>query len=227
MRVLLIGATGLVGGLLGSRLIAAGHEVHALIRRASGRSDAAWHDCVAPMAEWPDRVARIGGADAAISCLGTTWRKAGSEAAFRAVDHDAVIAFARAARAAGVRHMLSVSSVGADAGSRNVYLRTKGETDQSLQGIGFDRLDIFRPGLLLGVRGGDRRPAERLGILLDPFTRLLLRGTWSRFAGMPADRLALAMLGAVERPGAGTEVHENGDIDRLADQMLTSGHGPR
>ncbi|HEV2568881.1 NAD(P)H-binding protein [Sphingomonas sp.] len=227
MKVLLIGATGLVGGMVVDRLLERGHEVHGLVRRATGRSGSGWHEHVAPALDWPGVVQEIGSADAAISCLGTTWRKAGSEAAFRAVDHDAVIAFARAARDAAVAHLLSVSSVGADANSRNFYLRTKGETDEALQALSFPRLDIFRPGLLLGERGSDRRPGERLGILLDPFTRLFLRGSWSRFAGMPASRVAAAIVRAVEQPGEGARVHENRDIDRLADQMLTSGQAPR
>ena len=227
MRILLIGATGLVGRLVAVRLVRRGHEVHALVRRPTGRSASGWYEHVAPATDWFEIVQGIGAADAAISCLGTTWRKAGSEAAFRAVDHDAVIAFARAAHAAGATHLLSVSSVGANAASRNFYLRTKGETDEALQAIGFACLDIFRPGLLIGERGSDRRPGERLGILLDPFTRLLLRGAWSRFAGMRATRLAEAIVQAVEQPVRGTRVHENSDIDRLADQMLTSEHAPR
>ena len=224
MRVLLIGATGLVGGMVADRLLGRGHDVHALVRRPTGTG---WHEHVASASEWPSIVAGIGACDAAISCLGTTWRKAGSETAFRAVDHDAVIAFARAANAAGTEHLLSVSSVGADAGSRNFYLRTKGQTDEALKAIGFPRLDIFRPGLLLGERANDRRPGERIAIMLDPISRIFLRGSWSRFAGMAAATVAAAIAHAVETGGAGSRVHENHDIERLADQMLTSRHSPR
>jgi uncharacterized protein YbjT (DUF2867 family) len=218
MRVLVIGATGLVGGLTIDRLLARGHEVHGLTRRVTGRTASGWREHGAPAEDWPGLAAGIG-ADAAISCLGTTWRKAGSEAAFRAVDHDAVIAFARAAKAAGTPHFLSVSSVGADARSRNFYLRTKGEVDEALGRIGFERLDIFRPGLLLGERGGDRRPGERAAILLDPLTRIFLRGRWTRFAGIPAATVADALATATEQGGAGRFVHENDAIRRLASRV--------
>jgi len=214
MRVLLIGATGLVGDMVADRLLARGHEVQALVRRATGRTGPNWREAVAPMTEWPRLVPA---ADAAISCLGTTWAKAGSsEQAFRAVDQEAVLAFARAAKAAGVPHFLAVSSVGADAGSRGFYLRVKGETDEALAAIGFDRLDIFRPGLLLGERGSDRRVGERIGIALNPLVSLVLRGPWARFAGFPADLVAAAIVAAVEQDGSGRFVHENAAIRRLA-----------
>ena len=93
-------------------------------------------------------------------------RQAGSQAAFRAVDFDMVVAFARAAAAAGARRMVTVSSVGADPGSANFYLRIKGEMEAALEALGFERLDIFQPGLLRGPRGGDRRPGERIAIAL-------------------------------------------------------------
>src|ERR1051325_6181273 len=96
--ILLIGATGLIG-----RQVAAlgGEQVHALARRPTGRSGP---ETVAPPADWPALVDSIG-ADVAISALGTTWRAAGSEPAFRAVDFDMVVDFATAARMAGISHM--------------------------------------------------------------------------------------------------------------------------
>jgi uncharacterized protein YbjT (DUF2867 family) len=213
---LLIGATGMVGGLLAERLLARGREVYALVRRPTGRSAIGWHEQVAPASAWPALVATLPRPDAAISCLGTTWKQAGSEQAFRAVDQDMVVAFAQAARAAGVAHFLSVSSVGADARSRNFYLRVKGETDAALAMIGFDRLDIFRPGLLLGARGGERRPGERIAIALDPLSRLFLRGRWRKYAGMPADTVAAAIVTAAETGRPGRFVHENDAIRDLA-----------
>lgn len=215
MRVVMIGATGLVGALLADQLLERGHEVHGLARRPSGRAGPGWHEQIAPALDWPDRVAPIH-ADAAISCLGTTRRQAGSEAAFRAIDFDAVVAFARAAKAAGVRHFLAVSSVGADPGSRNFYLRTKGETEAALEALAFERLDLFRPGLLLGDRTGGPRLGERVATLLDPLTRIVLRGRLGRFAGIPAGTVADAIAAAVESSKSGVYVHENRAIHSLA-----------
>ncbi len=214
-RILLIGATGLVGGLLAERLLARGAEVHALVRRPSGRRAAGWHEHVAPPGRWP-AIARETGGDAAVSALGTTMRAAGSQAGFRAVDFDMVTAFARAARDAGVGRMIAVSSVGADSGSRNFYLRIKGEMERELGGIGFDRLDLVRPGLLRGARGGDRRLGERIGIFVSPVVNLVLRGGLDRFAAIDGRIVAGAIAALTDEQAPGTFVHHNRDLIRLA-----------
>ena len=209
-NIILIGATGLVGRLTWDRLSVAGHEVRALVRRPTGRGGS---EIVAPPRDWPELVRDIGG-DVAICAIGTTMRAAGSEAGFRAVDFDIAAAFAEAARAAGIRHMIAVSSVGADPDSRNFYLRIKGEMEQALA-LGFDRLDILRPGLLRGERGPDRRPGERIGILVSPLVNLFLRGRFDRFAAIDARIVAAAIKRLAETDAPGSFIHHNRDIRRL------------
>jgi uncharacterized protein YbjT (DUF2867 family) len=157
--------------------------------------------------------------ETAISALGTTMRKAGSEAVFRTVDYEMVLAFALAARAAGAHRMVTVSSVGAAAASSNFYLRIKGEMERDLRSLGFHRLDVFRPGLLRGERGTDRRLAERIGILVSPVVDLFLQGPFARYASTPAAGLAEAVAGALldDRPGA--FVWENPHFFWLADEL--------
>lgn len=217
MRLALIGGTGLVGGMLADRLLAEreGPEIHALVRRPTGRRHPRWHEHVAPAGQWPGLAASVR-ADAAVSALGTTMRAAGSQQAFREVDLDAVAAFGAAVRAAGARRMVTVSSVGADAASRNFYLRTKGEMEAALEQLGFDRLDILRPGLLRGQRGGERRIGERIGILLSPVVNLFLRGPLGRYAAIDAAAVAAAAGACLNESAPGRFVHENGAIRRLA-----------
>ena len=71
--------------------------VHALVRRPTGRAHARWNEHLAPASDWPRLAGGLAG-EVAVSALGTTMRSAGSQAAFRAVDYDTVIAFAAAAR---------------------------------------------------------------------------------------------------------------------------------
>src|SRR5687768_7623161 len=215
MHVVMIGATGLVGALAARRMLAKGWRVDAVLRRQSGFARPGWREHVAPAAEWPAIVASLR-PEAAVSALGTTMRQAGSQEAFRAVDLDTVVAFARAAAAAGARRMVTVSSVGADPGSANFYLRTKGEMEAALEGLGFERLDILRPGLLRGPRGGDRRPGERVAIALSPLVNLFLRGRLDRFAAIDADVVAGAVAGALRQTAPGTRPHENRSIRALA-----------
>jgi uncharacterized protein YbjT (DUF2867 family) len=167
------------------------------------------------MDEWPALLAgeRI---DVAVSTLGTTWKKTGTWEKFAAVDRDAVLAFARAAHAAGARRFISVSSSGGDPASRNDYLRLKGEVEESLAAIGFERVDILRPGLLLGERPNDRRLLERVGIVMNPLSRLFLRGSLDRYAGIDAGLVARAMAALAGRREPGVFRHHNREITALA-----------
>ena len=120
-------------------------------------------------------------ADHAICTLGTTIKAAGSRAAFKAVDKTAVLAFAEASRQAGVSHFLIVTAVGADPKSSVFYSRVKGEAEAGLAAMGFRRLDILRPGLLLGERTETRR-VEQLLQRLAPVTDHLMPGPWQGIA---------------------------------------------
>jgi uncharacterized protein YbjT (DUF2867 family) len=215
MRVAMIGATGLVGSLVAPRLLAQGHQIDALLRWPSGVAHSRLREHVAPAEAWP-AIAGALDVEAAVSALGTTMRDAGSEAAFRTVDLDTVVGFASAAAAAGARRMISISSVGADPASANFYLRIKGEMEAALEALGFERLDIFRPGLLRGPRGRHRRLGERIGILLSPLVNPLLRGPLDRFAAIDADSVAAAVVNALGQTGRGTFRHGNREMLRMA-----------
>ena len=112
--------------------------------------------------------------------------------------------------------MLSVSSVGADPEARTGYLALKGRVEHDLASVGFERLDIVQPGLLVGDRGPERRLLERLGIAASPVFNLLLRGSLDRYAAIPAKEVAGAIAALVGRPGGGRNVHQNRTIRMLA-----------
>jgi uncharacterized protein YbjT (DUF2867 family) len=214
-RIMLAGASGLVGHQAANLMAASGAEVHALLRTRSEQFASAVIQNIGTVEEWPDMVSRVV-PDVAISCLGTTMRVAGSQAAFRAVDFGTVLAFADAARAAGAKHMIAVSSVGASAKSGSFYLRTKGEVEGALSSIGFNRLDIIRPGLLTGGDRPESRPGESLGIMLAPLTDLLMLGSFSRYRSTPSAKVAKAIAALVALGGQGRFIHENDEINTLA-----------
>jgi uncharacterized protein YbjT (DUF2867 family) len=121
-------------------------------------------------------------AEVAFCALGTTIKVAGSKAAFRAVDFGAVLAYAQACRAAGVRRFGVVSALGASARSGNFYSQVKGEAEDALRAVGFEQLVIARPSLLLGDRHALGQPArageqwgERLAGWLGPLVPRGLR----------------------------------------------------
>lgn len=213
-RIAMIGATGLIGRDLAQRLVAAGHELVAVGRRACGIAGAT--DLIVPVDQWD--IALTGQTiDIAISTLGTTRKAAGSMAAFEAIDRHAVADFARSAKEAGARQWMMVSSVGADAGSRNAYLAVKGRAEADINSIGFERTDIFQPGLLVGSRV-EARPAERLAILLSPLINPLLRGSLDRYRAVPATTVAGAMAALAGAAGTGAHIHQNREICAISDR---------
>lgn len=144
-------------------------------------------------------------------------KKAGrDEAAFRAVDYDLVLATADMAKRAGVPNMVVVSAAGADAHSKSLYMRVKGEAEAALSRVGFKRLDILHPGLLRGTRTDDLRFAERAAIIAAPLIDPLLSGSWQRFRSIDAGLVAEAALGLALRRAGGRFTHDNEAMRRAA-----------
>jgi uncharacterized protein YbjT (DUF2867 family) len=214
-KIVIAGGSGLVGKQAAENLAHAGFAVHLVSRRSSLSLAPDIEEHVAPTDDWPAIVARLK-PDVAISGLGTTIRTAGSRDAFRAVDHDLVLAFAQASHAAGARHFITISSVGAMPASSSFYLRTKAEMEQGLRNIGFQRLDIMRPSLLTGGQRNDRRPGEALGILLSPFVDILMFGPMQKFASTPSGKVAKAIASLAKPGDDGVFIHENESINALA-----------
>jgi uncharacterized protein YbjT (DUF2867 family) len=224
--LLLAGATGLVGGLLLRRLLAdrafAG-TIYAPLRRDPGASDprlvvlrtdfkpgSGDFQLGAAIAERGARPLQ-----AYASCLGTTIRAAGSREAFIAVDRELVLRLAQLAFEHGARHALLVSSIGASRQSGNFYLRVKGEVEDALAKIGFARIDLVQPGLLIGPRG-ERRPAERLMQAAAPLTNLLMQGGLRSYRSIAADEVAAAMQALLAESAPGTFSHRWRELRVLA-----------
>jgi uncharacterized protein YbjT (DUF2867 family) len=154
--------------------------------------------------------------DAACIALGTTMAQAGSEAAFRAVDLDAVVAVACAARAAGATRLAVVSALGANAKSAVFYNRVKGEAEAALAAMGFERLVLARPSLLAGQRDTLGQPTRRGEVWTLRLTRPIARFIPAAWRPIEAHVVARAMLRALDQPGArGVRAIESGELQRL------------
>jgi uncharacterized protein YbjT (DUF2867 family) len=194
---LLAGASGLVGGYVLDSLLDAPDfsRVFAISRRPLGRE----HPRLANrIVQFEKLETQLKGTQChvAFCCLGTTIRQAGSERAFREIDHDLVLSFARAAKAAGAQRLVVVSAAAADPRSRNFYLRVKGEVEQGLERIGFQSLDILQPSLLLGWRRNDVRPLELLATVFMPLANPFLSGSRVHLRAISAHTVADAAIGA-------------------------------
>ena len=216
-KILILGATGLIGGLLTRKLVGQGidKQMHLLLRRPYREEVGKAKVHVQLQENWPAAIAKIK-PDIAISCLGSTMKKAGSKAEFAAVDRDLVGAAAAAARAAGARQFISISSTMADSTASGFYLKTKGDAEDLLRAQNFDRLDILRPGLLRGERTNDNRMGERLAIAASPVLDLLLHGKFRRFRSILASDVADGIVALIGEHAPGEYVHENDGIWKLA-----------
>ena len=215
---LVAGATGLVGGLLLKTLLDAPDytRVYALTRRPYGKEHPRLANRVVNFDRMADQIKGLVAHDA-YCCIGTTIADAGSQEAFRATDVDAVLLFARAARAAQVTRFVVVSSVGADSNSKKFYLRTKGEMEEEVAAVGFPSLDILQPSLLLGPRK-ESRPMELLGRVFAPMVNPFLTGSREALKAIPAETVARGMLGAARRGARGIYRYTYPAILQLAQQ---------
>lgn len=216
VRVVIAGGTGLVGRQAVAELAGLDYsETHMLCRNSAVTPPLGVKQHVAATDNWPDIVRELK-PEIAICTLGTTMKLAGSKAAFRAVDHDLILAFATAAREAGAQQFICVSSVGALAGSPSFYLNTKGEVEAALRALDFNRLDILRPGLLTGGRRNESRLGESFASLISPLSDLLMFGPLSKYRSTPSDRVARAIVTLALGGGYGRFIHENDSISALS-----------
>lgn len=204
-RLLLIGATGLVGGHALALALADARIAHVVA--PTRRALPAHPKLENPIVDFEalPRDAAWWAADGAVSALGTTIRVAGSQAAFRRVDVDFVVDTAVLARAAGVRAFALNTALGANPSARNFYLRCKGEAERGIEALGFPALTLVRPSLIGGERA-QSRPMERLGIRVANVVAPLLP---RRYRVVPAERIARCLLEGALRDTPGLRIVES------------------
>jgi uncharacterized protein YbjT (DUF2867 family) len=209
LRLLLVGATGAVGSAVLELALADARfaAVTTLTRRPLAHPSPKHTNVVADLAQLPP-LSPAWQADAVICALGTTRRKAGSEAVFVAIDRDLPVHIAHLARNAGATRFALTSSLGADAGSGNLYLRTKGETEQRIGAIGYPSLTIVRPSLIDAERS-ERRPAEQASMVLARLLRPLIP---RRYRLVTPGAVAAALIGGVLAPPVLRRVIESGEL---------------
>lgn len=202
------GATGLVGRALAAEL----PQGLALVRRPTSGLPipTATVDYGSPVS-----FSALPAPDRLFIALGTTMKQAGSRAAFRAADFDAVLTVARAAREAGATHCGLVSALAANARSSVFYNQVKGEAEDALIALGFERLLIAHPSLLDGERerlDQPHRAAESFSLTLMRPLAGLIPAQWRPIS---PQRIARAMRLALESPGPAVRVIESGEMQRL------------
>lgn len=222
--VLLAGATGLVGGAILRRCLSDRNIAEVIVptRRPVAIKHPKIRNIVMDLvlaenaelsADLSHAIASAcnGKIDAYISALGSTIKTAGSREAFISVDRDLVCRLAEIARKQNATQVVFVSSVGATRQTSNFYLRVKGETEDLLERMKFLRVDILRPGVLLGPRH-ESRPGEAIAQKLSLIYNPILRGPLRRYRAIEADTVAAAALALLKKKEPGIFIHENAEM---------------
>ena len=190
MKALIIGATGATGKDLVTQLLADDtySQVHCFVRKPLTLTHPKLHAHVVDF-ENPEAWADLLRGDVAFSCLGTTLAVAGSKEAQWRVDYDYQYNFAKHCHNNGIPTFVLVSAAGAKAQSKLFYNRMKGQLEDAIKALGFARLLIFQPSVL--VRKGSDRKGEQFGLKMIVFLNKL--GLFKRYRPMPTSVLAEKM----------------------------------
>mgnify|MGYP003678364714 CR=1 FL=1 len=219
--VVMIGATGAVGGQV-CEVLRQSTRLERLTllgrRRADGfgEDDRVHQHVVADLTKPETYRSRVAGHEVAICTLGVGEPSKVSKEEFKRIDHDMVLAFASACASQGVRHFQLLSSVGVTTSSASHYLRTKGELEESLRGLGFDRLSLFHPSMIL-------TPTNRYGVTQGitlrawPWLTPVLQWGLRRFRGVRVEDLGRSIaLNVFTKSAAAVEILEWDDFQQLA-----------
>jgi uncharacterized protein YbjT (DUF2867 family) len=207
-RAILVGASGLIGKALQVKLATHFDRLTAVSRKPLRDLPIDAENLVVDF----EKLYKVPQAQSIFCALGTTIKAAGSQAAFRKVDFDYVIAAAKAAQLAGVQRMAVVSALGASPKSNVFYSRTKGEMEEALKALGFSHLLIVRPSFLSGDRlalGQASRPSEAIALAFASFLKPLIP---KKYRAISADAVAACMIERLSAMTAAVEVIESDEL---------------
>ncbi len=193
-QAILFGASGYVGSCLLEELLnnADYSQVTVVVRKALDLSHPKLRTLIGDYSSLPGLKENIVADDVFIT-LGTTKKKTPDEKLYYQVDHDYPVLAAKIAKEKGAKAVFVVTAVGADAGSKIFYVRTKGETERDIIALGFERTSIFRPSMIMGNRK-ESRPLEKF--LIGVFRVINPVFGSAKYRGIEAGDIARAMKNA-------------------------------
>ena len=215
MKALVIGATGATGKDLVKQLLADSdyQQVDVFVRTPLNIDDPKLNNHIVNF-EKPEEWKNLVKGDVAFSCLGTTLKSAGSKEAQRKVDYDYQYNFAKSAKENDVEDYILVSSYGANPQSKIFYSRMKGDLEQSVKELHFNKMTIFQPGML--ERKGSERSGEVFGGKIIKFANKL--GVLTDQKPLPTNVLAKAMITSSKIKSNGYSKIKLGNIFSFAEK---------
>lgn len=215
MKALVIGATGATGKDLVNQLLNDKEfdEVDIFVRKPVDIQNDKLKVHVVNF-EKPEEWKEMVKGDVAFSCLGTTLKDAGSKEAQKKVDFDYQYEFAKAAKENQVEDYILVSAYGADPDSKIFYSKMKGELEEAVKQLHFNKITIFKPGML--ERKDSERTGEVLGSRIIKFANKL--GLLESQKPLPTNILAKAMINSSKIKSNGYSSIKLGNIFCFAEK---------
>ena len=217
--VVVIGATGLIGTQLVHQLLADPYftKVRIIVRH--------WELPAPPRLEviksnftGEELSQQVGHCNAIFSCMGTTQKKVKEDLdLYYKIDVEIPVQVAKAGRLQGARKFLMISSVGADPGSRNFYLKLKGQAETEIAAVQFAETHIFRPSFLVGPRA-ENRLLEKIMTPLMQAISFLLAGSLKKYRAIHSTTVAAAMVAACKQHNEGVHIYHYSDIQTMSHQ---------
>lgn len=202
MNILILGATGLVGGHILDLALNndAIKKVKVLTRRPIKKTSSKLEQVLLDfedLEKFPD----VFNVDLVFCCLGTTIKKAGSKENFRKVDYEYPLKSASLAKGKGVSKFIMVTALGSNKKSPIFYSRVKGEVESEIKNLEINQFIVIRPSLIMGERS-EKRKGERIGQSLMKSLNPFLPGPLKKYRGVEAKEIAEVMLclGIGEKP---------------------------
>lgn len=209
-----LGATGLIGKCLIEQLIQDEQfeKVILLTRRETGFNHPKIEELIIDFDQLESYKYKVKG-HVLFSCLGTTIKKAGSKEAMYKIDYTYQYQIAKAGFENGISSYVLVSSSGAKASSFIFYTKIKGQLEEAVTALTFDRTIIFRPSVLMGERE-ENRAAEKVGAaIINLFGKVPFL---KKYRGIKGQEVASAMLNCYKNESSyNIELYELDEIFKL------------
>jgi uncharacterized protein YbjT (DUF2867 family) len=214
---LVFGSTGLIGNLLIEELVKSENYsvIKSFVRQPTGITEPKVEEIVTDFSDMKALSGQVTGDDMFI-CLGTTIKKAGSVSNMEKIDRDLPVDVARAAASAGVKRIAVVSSIGASPKSASYYLRIKGEMEEGIMKLPFEKKAVVRPSMLLGERK-EKRTGEFVGKVVMTAVKPVLFGKLIKYRAIHGRDVARAMISILNKPLEKT-IFESDELQKIAGQ---------
>jgi uncharacterized protein YbjT (DUF2867 family) len=219
---IVLGASGLIGGELLPLLLANDGftSVKSLGRRTIDIYHSKLQQFIVDFYDIKSLEQYVAGADVIFCAIGTTQAKVnGDDKAYKKVDFDIPVNTATAASKFNLQSFIMVSSIGADAGSNNFYLKLKGVTEEAIIKLPIPQVCIMRPSLLLGNRK-EKRFGEKMAQIFMPLAAPLMLGNATKYKPIQAKEVAKAMLALAIQNKKGISIYEYENIKKLAQTLV-------